>query len=103
MVLIVAICAQPVLLIVSWVARDSFIGMDDLDLGAAEVFLCCTGGGGGAVESVGSLFRVVGGHVGGGGRRRSSREAAREVQGREVAVTQRQAVVPEGLVRKSEE
>lgn len=88
MVLIVTICAQPVLLIVSWVARDSFIGMDDLDLGATEVFLCCTGGGGGAVES---LFRVVGGHVGGG--RMSSREATREVQGREVAVAQRQAVV----------
>ena len=76
MILIVAICAQSVLLIVAWVAGNSFVGVDRLDVGANGIFLGhhrrrCT------IRRVGGDFLViVEGHVGG---RRNTRKGARDV------------------------
>jgi len=61
MVHIIAICTQPILLVVSWVTRNLFIGVDGLDLRAGAVFLARHGRGA-IVGRVGGS--ILGTHVG---------------------------------------
>jgi hypothetical protein len=58
---IIAICAQPILLIVSWVTRNLFIGVDGLDVCAGAVFLVHHGRGATFGRVGGS---ILGSHVG---------------------------------------
>jgi hypothetical protein len=58
---IIAICTQPVLLVVSWVTRNLFIGVDGLDVRAGAVFLAHHGRGAIVGRFGGS---ILGSHVG---------------------------------------
>jgi hypothetical protein len=76
---IIAICTQPVLLIVSWVTRNLFIGVDGLDVRAGAVLLAHHGRGAIVGRFGGSILDS---HVGCGKRGRLGKGACSSLRAR---------------------